>query len=313
MKNVLVTGATGFIGRTLVRALKTRVGPEGTVIGIGSEAVDLANRGAMFDWFDKRHWAWDCDHIFHLAALYKAGGWPVEHPGTQFFVNMSINVNVLEAWKRFFPKARFTSIVSYCMYPPHDNAHPETELWGTEPEEYLFSYAMTKKALLVGQRAYRQEFKLSCTSVVLPTVYGREDSFAENSHVMGALIGKFVRAQVTGSPTVEVWGNGDQEREYLYVEDAVDGILAAADKSTLEVLNLGSGRAYTIKEIVEQIQQASEFKGTVNYNPTKFTGVKKRLLDVQMAKKHLNWTAQTDIRDGIEKTVAWYRNSLSKL
>ena len=311
MKNILVTGATGFIGQALVRRLQDLVGSEGKVIGLGSNVVDLANRSAVFDWFDRLHWAFDCDHIFHLAALYKAGGWPVEHPATQFHVNMSINVNVLEAWARFFPKAALTSILSYCMYPPHDQAHPEEELWGTEPEDYLYSYAFTKKAMLIGQRAYRQEYGLSCTSVILPTVYGPGDSFAENSHVMGALIGKFVRAAKSGQATVEVWGDGNQEREFLYVADAINGMITAAQKSEEDVLNLGTGQAYSIQQIAELIQAASGFTGTILYNPTRFVGVQKRLLDVSRVRQAIGWSAETTMEQGVYDTVRWYQSKLS--
>jgi nucleoside-diphosphate-sugar epimerase len=311
MQNVIVTGATGFIGKALVYRLQELVGAEGKVIALGSSVVDLANRGAVFDWFDRLHWAFDCDHIFHLAALYKAGGWPVEHPATQFHVNMSINVNILEAWARFFPKAKLTSILSYCMYPPHDEAHPETELWGTEPEDYLFSYAFTKKAMLIGQRAYRQEYGLNCTSVILPTVYGPSDSFAENSHVMGALIGKFVRAAQTGTPSVEVWGEGQQEREFLYVDDAVAGMITAAQKSEVDVLNLGTGQAYSIRRISEIIKDASGFTGTIQYNPSRFVGVQKRLLDVSKVQQELGWKAEVSMEQGIMDTVKWYQSQLA--
>ena len=311
MNNVLVTGASGFIGRRVVELLRERFGRQINVLGIGSKDVDLSNRGAVFDWAEGIHSTFECDHIIHLAALYRAGDWPVKHPATQFFSNMSINVNLLEAWMRFMPKARLTSILSYCMYPSHAEPHPESELYGTEPEDYLFAYALTKKAMLVGQRAYRQEHGLSATSVILPTVYGPGDSFEVDSHVMGALIGKFVRAADDGTKEVEVWGDGLQEREFLFVDDAVDGIFANALHSPEPVLNLGTGTAYKIGDIARWIAESAGFKGRIIFNENRFVGVSKRILDVSLAQNILGWQAKTSIREGIDRAVAWRRQNNS--
>lgn len=308
MNNVIITGGTGFIGKALTEEIHKRY-PNATVIGIGSTTVDLTDKANLFNWLENLHWTFPCDHIIHLAALYKAGDWPVHHPATQFHVNMLINVNILEAWRRFFPSAKFTSILSYCMYPSVDHPHPESELWGHEPEDYLFAYAMTKKALLVGQRAYRREHGLSSTSVVLPTVYGPGSGFEENSHVVGALIGKFVKAVRSGTDTVEVWGNGEQEREFLLVDDAVDGILAAAEKSTAEALNIGSGEAHRISDLARWIAEAAGFGGLIKYNEDRFVGVKTRMLDVALTRKSLGWFAKTPIKIGLARTVGWYASN----
>lgn len=310
MRNVLVTGATGFIGSRLTEILRQRFGPRIAVHAIGSSDVDLSDRGAAFDWFASRPWRGECDHVLHLAALYKAGDWPVTHPATQFFVNMSINVNVLEAWHRFMPQAKMTSILSYCMYPSHADPHPETELYGSEPEDYLFAYALTKKAMLIGQRAYRVEHDARATSVILPTIYGPGDSFAVDSHVMGALVGKFVRAARAGDTEVEVWGDGRQQREFLYVDDAADGIIEAALRSHEDVLNLGSGEAHSIGDIAAWIGEASGFGGRIVFNENRFVGVSKRVLDVQRVREVLGWNAPTAIREGIAQTCRSYAASL---
>lgn len=303
MRNVIVLGGTGFIGRQLVQTLRQRIGDNGRVIGVGSRDCDLINRESAFAWFDRNHWTFECDHIFHIAAVYKAGGWPATHPATQFHANMAININALEAWKRFFPQARFTSVVSYCMYPEHDQPHPETELYGTEPEPYLFAYAFTKKALLIGQQAYCKEFGMSATSVVLSTVYGPGDSFLESSHVMGALIGKFARAAKAGDAEVEVWGDGSQEREFLYIDDAVEGILDAAQNAASPVLNLGVGRTWTIRELAEEIQRQTGFKGKIRFNTDRFVGAKRRVLDVTRVRDELAWRPKTELADGIRATI----------
>ncbi|QDV55502.1 MULTISPECIES: NAD-dependent epimerase/dehydratase family protein [Pseudomonadati] len=311
MKNVIILGATGFIGKSLCNALRSRFGNDCNMIPVGTSTVDLANRTSTFDWFESKHWKFDCDHIIHLSALYRAGDWPVRHPATQFFVNMSMNVNVLEAWKRFFPAAKMTSILSYCIYPSHDQPHDESEVYGTEPEDYLFAYALTKKSQLIGQRAYATEHGLTSTSVVLPTVYGPGDSFAEDSHVMGALIGKFVRAKLSNQASVEVWGSGNQEREFLFVEDAADGIIEAAMRSEVPIVNLGCGRAYRISDVVDTIVDVVGYRGQIVNNENRFTGVSKRVMDVSLAKAELNWTAATSLRQGVERTVRAYYEELS--
>jgi GDP-L-fucose synthase len=313
MKSVIVTGATGFVGRTLVDTISRRFGLGCEVIALSSKMADLSCKSETFSWFERTRRTFDCDHIIHLAALYKAGDWPIKHQATQFHVNMSINVNLLEAWRTFFPKAKLTSILSYCMYPSHGGAHPEGEVYGAEPEDYLFAYAFTKKAQLIGQRAYAREHGLGSTSVILPTVYGPGDSFAENSHVVGALIGKFVRAVRSGAAEVEVWGDGTQEREFLYVEDAADGIIAAAQNSGHHVLNLGAGVANSVSHIAKCIKSVSGFKGQITYNMNRFVGVKRRVLDVSKMRDELGWTAPTRLEDGLLQTVRWYEGSLDRV
>jgi nucleoside-diphosphate-sugar epimerase len=311
MKSVIITGATGFVGKTLVRMINERF-PEAEVLPLGTKDVDLSNQAETFDWFDRTAAEFECDHIIHLAALYKAGDWPVRHPATQFYVNMQINANLLEAWRRAMPKAKMTSILSYCIYPSHSDPHPETEAYGTEPEDYLFAYAFAKKAMIIGQRAYRQEYDMRSTSVVLPTVYGPGDSFAENSHVAGALVGKFVRAARQGAPTVEVWGDGKQEREFIYVEDAADGIIAAALRSEADLLNLGVGEADSIGDIALKIKEAAGFNGEIVFNNDRFVGVKRRVLDISRMRDELGWVAPTSLEDGMARTVRWYESELER-
>ena len=305
MKDVIVAGGTGFIGRALAARLRGLVEPGRQVIAVGSKDVDLTHSEATFRWAEHQARSLDVSHVFHAAALYQAGGWPAKHPATQFFANMAINVNLLEAWKRCFPKARLTSVVSYCIYPDHDQPHPESELYGTEPEGYLYSFAFTKKGLLIGQRAYAQEFGLSAAGVVLPTLYGPGDNFTENSHVMGALLGKFWRAARGKEAAVEIWGDGAQEREFLYIDDAVDAVLLAAQRATSPYLNFGTGEAVRVRDIAELIRADSKFGGELRYLPQKFSGARRRVLATDLARGELGWAPRTSLAEGVRRTLAF--------
>lgn len=308
MKSVIVTGATGFIGSALTARLNNYLTPGEKLFAPGSADVDLVNRDDSLKWFERLHWVNEVTHIFHLAAVYKAGGWPATHPGSQFYANMQINLNVLEGWKRFFPQARLTSVVSYCMYPDHDKPHPEEELWGTEPEPYLFAYAFTKKALLVGQRAYCQEFGLEASALVLPTVYGPRSDFSETSHVISALIGKFVRAVEERAESVEVWGDGSQKREFIHVDDVVDALLLVAERPVNSpVLNLGSLQSISIRQLAEIIKEYAGFSGAIIYNPNRFVGALRRILDGSKMAAETGWRAKIDLKDGIREVIDWYR------
>jgi GDP-L-fucose synthase len=311
MKSVIVTGGTGFIGSALGERLRQLVPQGEKVFAIGSRDVDLVSREDALKWFERIHRVNEVTHIFHLAAVYKAGGWPATHPGTQFQANMGINLSVLDGWRRFFPQARLTSVVSYCMYPDHDRPHPESELWGTEPEPYLFAYAFTKKALLVGQKAYCQEYGLDAVALVLPTVYGPRDDFSEMSHVMGALIGKFVRATVSGASAVEVWGTGAQEREFIHVQDVVDGIVRVSERAGFtDTLNLGTGRCERIDVLARTIAAQAGFRGEIVFNPNRFVGALRRGLDSSRIRKEFGWEPTVSLTDGIASAVSWYRTKL---
>lgn len=306
--SAIITGGSGFIGRALAADLRRQ---SRDVLALSSADVDLVDRAATFAWFERQTRDRTWDEIYHLAAVYKAGGWPEHHPATQFHLNMAININVLEAWRRFAPTARLTSALSYCVYPEGEQAHAEEEIDTGTPEPYLFAYAMTKKALLIGQRAYVQEHGLSGASAVLPTVYGPGDSFAENSHVMGALIGKAARAARDGASEFEVWGDGTQRREYLYIDDAVSGLQAvAAGARDLDVVNLASGEAPALRDVVDTIVAEAKFRGAVRYNTSRFVGTATRQLSDVRARTRLAWRPAYPWKDGVASTVNHYRRAL---
>lgn len=306
MKKVIVTGANGFIGRHLIAEIARRFGGQCQVHAAARRDVDLTDQAKTFEYFKLVNKDVPCDHIFHLAALYRPGDWSVRHPATQFFANMAININVLEAWSRFCPEARLTSTLSYAIYPDHDRPHAETEAYGSEPEETLFAYAFAKKALLVGQKAYQKEFGLKSASVVFPTVFGPEGKFGDGADVVNAFIMRFHKAVSDRASEVEIWGSGRQKREFLYISDAIDGLLAVAAKGTSPFYNLGTGKSETIIDLAGYVAKATGYSGKIVANPQKFEGTAKREMDIALIKNELGWQPAVSVIDGIKLTVDWY-------
>ena len=306
MRDILITGGTGFIGKNLVEELKIRY-PKSKIFYPSSEELDLTDSKKVNSFFKEIKKIAEISNIFHLAALYKAGGWPLEHPATQLYVNQSINTNLFEFAKRYFPNAKLVSSISYCVYPEHDNPHEESEVFGSEPEDYLFAYGFTKKGIVIANRAYREEFSMDCVSAVLPTVYGPGDSIKEDSHVMGALIGKFLKASKINLKSVEVWGDGNQMREFIYVKDVVDGLIFLANNKTKhDMYNLGMNEADSIKNITRILKDLTSFKGEIVYNLNKFTGTKVRVMDSSRIYNELDWSPKFNLRKGIKETINYY-------
>lgn len=177
----------------------------------------------------------------------------------------------------------------------------------TEPEPYLFSYAFTKKALLIGQRAYCEEFGFEASSLVLPTVYGVRGDFSETSHVIGALIGKFARAKKDNLPSVEVWGDGSQVREFIHVDDVVDALLLVAERPIgTDVMNLGTSVGVSVGRLADLIRGIVGYEGAVDYNTDRFVGAAARVLDSSKFLRETGWRPRVPLEVGLRKVIEAY-------
>jgi GDP-L-fucose synthase len=302
-EKVLLTGGTGFVGRHLREEL---AGRGLSCIFFPSSEHDLtreADADAVF------RAAAGAATVFHLASFQAAGDFPARFPADQFHVNHLIHANVLRGWKNHLPQARLIGAGSSCTYPAEASPLTEDQVLNGEIHGSVYAYAATKRALLIGIRAYNDQYKLNGSYFIPPTLFGEYDDFhAETAHVPGALVGRIVRATRESHPTVEIWGDGTQVREFLYVKDYVAALLDLAPRCDREVLNVGPGRGTTIRELAEAIRDAAGYRGELVFNPTRYTGIKDKVLDVSRLKEKYGTALPGDIRPGIERTVAWYQD-----
>lgn len=305
-KKFLVTGGTGFFGKNLSRYFKEA---KIEIDYFGSE-YDLSIReGAhlAFSKFNKKY-----DYIIHAAVLQGAGDWPLHHKAEQFDKNCRIHTNTLECWKEYQSQARFIGLGSSCSYPGVKTELYEDQYWDGRMHESVDIYGLTKKVMNVGIEAYKAQYGLKGTTVVFATLYGPHDSFdREKAHVVSALVRKFVEAKDNNSPEVEVWGDGTQTRELIYVEDQIKALICVLDYDG-ELINIGTGVENTIRDLAEKIRTLVGYEGKIYYNTNRFVGIKHKVLNVDLARRLFGWTETIKpdtLENNLKKTIDWYNSN----
>ena len=304
----LVTGGAGFLGSFLIEKLKSRGVAPSDIFVPRSKDYDLTRQDAAEKLVrDARP-----DVIIHMAARVGGIGANRLNPGLFFYANMAMGLHLIEA-ARHIKLQKFVQIGTICAYPKFTPVpFREEELWNGYPEETNAPYGVAKKALLVMCQGYRQQYGMNAIFLLPVNLYGPRDNFdLESSHVIPALIRKFVEARNAGKSEVTAWGTGAASREFLYVEDAADGILAATERyNDAEPVNIGAGREITIRALTELIANLCQFKGNVVWDPTKPDGQPRRCLDTQRAREQFGFSAKTSLEEGLRKTIAWYEASI---
>ncbi len=302
-KRVTVTGGGGFLGSFIVEKLRSRGATE--VFVPRKADYDLVNPQSISRMLDDAR----ADVIIHAAALAGGIGANRARPADFFYTNLMMGVPLMhQAWKHGVKK--FVALGTICSYPKFAlTPFREEELWDGYPEETNAPYGLAKKMLLVQAQAYREQYGFNAIFLLPVNLYGPRDNFdLETSHVIPALIRKFIEARERGDQQVELWGDGSPTREFLYVEDAAEGVLLAAERfDGPEPVNLGSGREISIKNLAETIAKLTDFQGKFIWNTDKPNGQPRRLLDVSRAEKYFGFQAGTSFEDGLCKTVGWYR------
>jgi GDP-L-fucose synthase len=304
-----VTGGAGFLGSHLVEKMRARGARD--IFVPRSRDYDLTDMDAVRRMYDDA----DPDVVIHLAAVVGGIGANQEHPGEFFYKNLMMGVQLIEEARKRGVK-KFVAIGTICAYPKFTPVpFKEENLWDGYPEETNAPYGLAKKMLLVQCQAYRQQYGFNGIFLLPVNLYGPGDDFApRTSHVIPAIIRKCVDARGEGLDHITAWGTGMASREFLYVEDAAEGILLATEKyDKPEPVNLGAGFEITIKELTGLIAEMAGFEGEVRWDTTKPDGQPRRCLDTSRAKEEFGFEAQTSLEEGLKRTIEWYEEGVKKL
>ena len=303
-KRISVTGGRGFLGGHLVRRLRENRGCENVFIADVPE-YDLRDLGSIRRMFDDQR----PDIVIHLAAVVGGIGANRERPGQFFYDNAIMGIQLMhEAYLHQIEK--FVAIGTICCYPKHTPVpFSEDNLWDGYPEETNAPYGLAKKMMLVQSQAYRQQYGFNSIFLMPVNLYGPGDNFdPESSHVIPALIRKCVEAKARGEEEMVVWGDGSPTREFLYVEDAAEGILLATERyDKSEPVNLGSSFEISIKDLSETIARLTGFQGKIGWDPTKPNGQPRRMLDTSRAQQEFGFRAMISFEIGLSKTITQYQ------
>jgi nucleoside-diphosphate-sugar epimerase len=299
----VVTGGTGFLGRHLVCRLE-RAGH--TVAVPRSASCDLLELGQVKTFLERER----PDRIIHSAAYYGGLGINGVEPATIYFRNIIMGANLFEAARQVDSIRKIVVVGTACSYPGRlENLMREEDFWAGPVHGSVENYGLTKKIMSVQGRAYHKQFGLASIHLVLTNLYGPWDSYnTHRSHVVAALVRKFVEANRGGASEVRLWGTGSPVREFLYVEDCADAILEAGDVYTDldHPLNIGTGVGTSIRELAETIRDLTAFGGELVWERDKPDGQAMKILDPTRARATLAWRPTHSLRDGLAKTIAWY-------
>jgi GDP-L-fucose synthase len=298
----LITGGAGFLGSFVVKKLIEKGVPKKNIIIPRSKKLDL------------RYWK-NCvkavkgkDVVIHLAGVVGGIGFNREIPGQMFYDNLMMGTQLMESARQANVK-KFVAIGTVCSYPKLTPVpFTEDSLWQGYPEETNAPYGLAKKMLLVQSQAYREQYKFNSIYLLPVNLYGPKDNFdPSSSHVIPALIKKVHDAKKKKKPFIEVWGTGSASREFLYVEDAADGIIMAAEKYSKSMpVNIGAGREIKIKDLVILICNLMDYRGKIKWDKSKPDGQPRRMLDTSRAKKEFGFKAKTSFEEGLKNTINWY-------
>jgi GDP-L-fucose synthase len=302
-KRVTVSGGNGFLGSFVVEKLRAAGCKE--IFSPRSRDYDLREKsGAEKLLRDAKP-----DIFVHLAAVVGGIGANRANPGKFFYDNATMGINSIEA-ARAAGIEKFVCAGTICSYPKFTPVpFREDDIWNGYPEETNAPYGLAKKMLLVQLQSYRQQYGMNGIYLTPVNLYGPRDNFdLESSHVIPALVRKCLEAKAVNAPEIIAWGTGSATREFLYVEDAAAAIVAAAEKyEKPDPINLGSGEEISIKALLEQICEATGYRGEIRWDATKPDGQPRRCLDTSRAAAEFGWRATTKLRDGLGNTIAWYQ------
>jgi GDP-L-fucose synthase len=306
-RRVVVTGGGGFLGSYVVEKLRQR-GASEVIVPLRRD-FDLREHEAIVRLLREAK----PDMVIHLAASVGGIGANREHPADFFYDNLMMGVQLLhESWRAGVDKV--VAIGTVCAYPKHTPVpFHEEDLWNGYPEETNAPYGLAKKMLLVQSQSYRQQYGYNSIFLLPTNLYGPRDNFdPASSHVIPALIRKCMEAQVRGDNEIVAWGDGSPTREFLYVEDAAEGIVCAAERyDDSEPVNLGSTYEISIRDLLEKIARLTGFEGQIVWDTSKPNGQPRRKLDTSRAREWFGWQSETSFDEGLKRTIDWYRTQVA--
>jgi GDP-L-fucose synthase len=301
-RRVMVTGGGGFFGSFVVDRLRAKGVKQVFVPRSGD--YDLADAGAV----RRAYRDGSPDIVIHLAAVVGGIGANQRHPGEFFYQNLMMGAQVMEEGRRHGVE-KFVAIGTVCSYPKFTPVpFRETDLWIGYPEETHAPYGLAKKMLMVQSEAYGQEYGFNSINLLPVNLYGPRDNFdLERSHVIPALIRKCLEAKRARTPSVTCWGTGNPTREFLFVEDAAEAVVLAAERyQSREPVNIGSGSEISTRSLAELIKDITGYEGALAWDASRPDGQPRRALDTSRAAQAFGFKARTPLKEGLERTVRWY-------